>query len=131
MIAAKEPLESDGLKVAAKMRIARHIFVFLALAFSGVHGQMIVISGPVKDPEVKPQERTATIVHYEQVRATARGAIRVLTLALQSSDGGSKVRVNDAINNEQDIVDSANWCIQALRDKTAEAKACAWHADPR
>lgn len=39
---------------------------------------------------------------------------------------GSKLDLADAINNEQDIVDSANWCILALRDKTKDALACAF-----
>ncbi len=101
----------------------------LSLTFA--YGQMIVLSAPPKDPEVKPEQRTATIVHYEQTRATARGAIRVLTLALQNSDPSAKARLNEAINNEQDIVDSANWCILALRDKTPDAVGCAFHPDPR
>lgn len=92
---------------------------------------MIVLSAPLKDPEVKPEQRTATIVHYEQTRATARGAIRILTLALRNSDTSVKARLNESINNEQDIVDSANWCILALRDKTADAVGCAFHLDPR
>lgn len=90
---------------------------------------MTIISAPMKDPVVKPEQRTATIVHYEQMRATARGAIRVLALALQNTDG-SKARLNEAINNEQDIVDSANWCILALRDKTADARSCMLQPEP-
>ena len=99
------------------------IFAFLLLSFACARAQMVVISGPSKDPEIKPEQRTATIIHYEQMRATARNAIRVLTLAMQNTDG-SKARLNEAINNEQDIVDSANWCILAVRDKTDDAKAC-------
>jgi len=106
------------------MKNLRHIVGFLAVLLGCAYGQMVVLSTPLKDPEVKPEQRTATIVHYEQVRSTARGAIRVLSLALQNSDSSAKARLNEAINNEQDIVDSANWCIQALRDKTAEAPAC-------
>ena len=113
------------------MRNLRHIVVFLAVSLGCAYGQMVVLSAPLKDPEVKPEQRTATIVHYEQTRATARGAIRILSLALQNSDSSAKARLNEAINNEQDIVDSANWCIQALRDKTAEAPACMLHPDSR
>jgi hypothetical protein len=39
--------------------------------------------------------------------------------------------LNAAIDNEQDIVDWANWCILALRDKTDEAKACVFQPDPK
>jgi hypothetical protein len=55
----------------------------------------------------------------------------VLVLALQNTEGGSKVRLNEAIDNEQDIVDWANWCILALRDKTDAAKACVFQPDPK
>jgi hypothetical protein len=112
------------------MKRLSHIFAFVLLSFACARGQMTVISGPSKDPEVKPEQRTATIVHYEKMRATARSAIRVLALALQNTEG-SKVRLNEAINNEQDIVDSANWCILALRDKTDDAKACMLQPDSR
>jgi len=91
---------------------------------------MTILSAPIKDPDVKTEQRTATIVHYEKMRATARGAIRVLALALQNTEG-SKARLNEAINNEQDIVDSANWCILALRDKTPDARACMLQPDQR
>ena len=113
------------------MRLSRHILAPLVLSFTCAYGQMVVLSGPSKDPEVKPDQRTATIVHYEQTRATARGAIRVLTLALQNSDTSAKTRLNEAINNEQDIVDSANWCILALRDKTPDAVGCTFHPAPK
>jgi hypothetical protein len=35
------------------------------------------------------------------------------------------------MNYQADIVDWANWCILALRDKTSEAKACVFHTDLR
>lgn len=109
----------------------RHlIFAFLICAASA-YGQMIVLSAPIKDPEMKPGQRTANIVHYEKMRATARGAIRVLALALHNTeDSGPKGRLNEAINNQQDIVDWANWCILALRDKTADAPTCVFHPSP-
>ncbi|MGP0017409.1 MAG: hypothetical protein ACLPHP_02475 [Candidatus Sulfotelmatobacter sp.] len=113
------------------MKIARSIVAGFALSLACAYGQMIVLSAPLKDPELKPEQRTATIVHYEKMRFTARGTIRVLALALQNSDGGSKLRLNEAINNEQDIVDWANWCILALRDKTDAAKTCVFQPDPR
>lgn len=105
------------------MKRVPHIFACLLLLVACTRAQMTIISAPSKDPEVKPEQRTATIVHYEKMRAIARGAIRVLALAMQNTEG-SKARLNEAINNEQDIVDSANWCILALRDKTDDAKAC-------
>ena len=99
-------------------------FRILSPFLSLLYGQMTIISAPPKDPEVRPEQRTATIVHYEKMRLTARRTIGVLALALQNTEGGSTVRLNEAINSEQDIVDSANWCILALRDKTADAVAC-------
>ncbi len=108
------------------MRSAHRIFAFLLLVASCSYGQMIVLSTPQTDPEVKPEQRTATIVHYEKVRLTARRTIRILALALQNSDSSSKAKLNEAINNEQDIIDSANWCIQALRDNTDGALSCAF-----
>lgn len=108
-----------------EMKNWRHIYVFCLLSLAGAYGQMTVISSSPKDPELKPEQRTATIVHYEKVRFTARRTIGMLALALQNTEG-SKVRLNEAINNEQDIVDSANWCIQELRDKTADAVTCAF-----
>jgi hypothetical protein len=107
------------------------ISAFFLLSLAGAHAQMTVISAPVKDPEVKPEQRTATIVHYEKMRITARRTIRVLALALQNTDGPSKTKLNEAINNEQDIVDWANWCILALRDKTDAASACVFPPDMR
>lgn len=110
------------------MKNVRHIFVVCLFCLGCACAQMTVISTPQKDPEVKPEQRTATIVHYERMRLTARKTISMLALALQNSDGGSKPRLVEAINNEHDIVDSANWCIQALRDKSADALACAFPA---
>jgi len=114
-----------------KMKIARSVAACFLLSLTCAYGQMIIISSPPKDPEVKPEQRTATIVHYEKMRLTARGTIRVLALALQNTDGGPRAKLNEAINNEQDIVDWANWCILALRDKTDEAKACVFQPDPK
>ena len=94
------------------------IFAFLLLPLGCAYGQMIFLNTAAADPQVRPEQRTATIVHYEKMRLTARSSIRVLALALQNTEGGSKMRLNDALNNQQDIVDWANWCILALRDKT-------------
>ena len=38
---------------------------------------MTIISGSTKDPDVKPEQMTATILHYEQVRTSARRTIRI------------------------------------------------------
>jgi len=108
------------------MKKVHLIFAFLLLPLGCAYGQMILLSTPATDPPVRPEQRTATIVHYEKMRLTARSTIRVLALALQNTDGGSKMRLNDALNNQQDIVDWANWCILALRDKTSEGVACAF-----
>lgn len=108
------------------MKNVPRIFAFCLLGLGCAFGQMTVISTPQKDPEVKPEQLTATIVHYERMRLIARKTMSMLALALQNTDGGSKLSLIAAINNEQDIVDSANWCIQALRDKTADALACAF-----
>jgi len=113
------------------MKIARSGAACFLLSLACAYGQTIIISGRLKDPELKPEQRTATIVHYERMRLSARGTIRVLALALQNTEGGSKAKLNEAIDNEQDIVDSANWCILALRDKTDEAKACLLKPDPK
>ena len=113
------------------MKIARSLAACFLFSLACAYGQTTIISAPLKDPEVKPEQRTATIVHYEKMRFTARGTIRVLALALQNSDGGSKLRLNEAINNEQDIVEWANWCILALRDKTDQAKSCVFQPDPK
>ena len=110
------------------MKRAHRIFVFLLLPLACACGQMTILSTAAADPEVKPEQLTATIVHYEKMRLSARSTIRVLALALQNTEGGSRARLNEALNNEQDIVDSANWCILALRDKRAEAVACAFPA---
>lgn len=92
---------------------------------------MTVISTRVTDPEIKPEQRTASIMHYEKMRITARTAIRVLAMALQNAEGSPRTRLNEAIDNEEDIVDWANWCILALRDKTPDAKACVFQPDPK
>jgi hypothetical protein len=113
------------------MKVARSIVAGFLLSLACAYGQMIILSASPKDPDVKPEQRTATIVHYEKMRFTARQTVRVLALALRNSDSGSRVRLNDAINNEQDIVDWANWCILALRDKTDAAKACVFQPDPK
>ncbi|MGC2449919.1 MAG: hypothetical protein WA477_19885 [Candidatus Sulfotelmatobacter sp.] len=111
------------------MKKVHRIFVFLLLPVACAYGQMTILSTAAADPEVRPDQRTATIVHYEKMRLTARSTIRVLALALQNTDG-STARLNDALNNEQDIVDWANWCILALRDKTTEAVTCAFPPRP-
>lgn len=111
------------------MKRAHLILGFVLLSLSCAHAQMLVISAPLKDPEVKPEQRTANIVHYEKIRTTARASIRVLALALRNSDGSSKARLNEAIDNQEDIVDWANWCILALRDRTDQAKTCVFQPD--
>jgi|ERR1041385_824430 hypothetical protein len=108
------------------MKKVHLIFVLLLFPLGSAFGQMIFLSAAVADPQVRPDQRTATIVHYEKMRLTARSTIRVLALALQNTEGGSKTRLNDALNNQQDIVDWANWCILALRDKTTTGVACAF-----
>lgn len=107
------------------------MFALLLLSAACAYGQMTVISTPVNDPEVRPEQRTASIMHYEKMRVTARTAIRVLAMALQNAEGAPKVKLNAAINNEEDIVDWANWCILAFRDKTENAKACVFEPDRR
>ncbi len=52
-------------------------------------------------------------------------------MALQSAEGAQKLKLDEAINNQEDIVDWANWCILALRDKTADAKTCVFQPEPR
>jgi hypothetical protein len=114
------------------MKRAHLIFSILVFSSACAYGQMTVLNAPIKDPDLKAEQRTATIVHYEKMRSTARSAIRVLALALQNSDGsGARSRLNDAINNEEDIVDWANWCILALRDKTEQARACVYQPEPK
>jgi hypothetical protein len=108
------------------MKNGHHILAFCLLSLACAYGQMTVLSTPPKDPELRPEQQTATIVHYEKMRFTARRTIGVLALALQNTEGGSRGRLNEAINNEQDIVDWANWCILALRDKSADALTCAF-----
>ena len=108
------------------MKNGHRIFAFCLLSLACSYGQMTIISAPRKDPEVRPEQRTATIVYFEKMRLTAQRTIGVLALALQNTEGGSTVRLNEAINSEQDIVDSANLCILALRDKTADALTCAF-----
>jgi hypothetical protein len=110
------------------MNIVRSLAACFLLSLACAYGQTTIISAPLKDPEVKPEQRTATIVHYEKMRLAARGTIRVLALAMQNTDG-STARLNEAINNEQDIVDWANWCILALRDKTDQARTCVFQPD--
>lgn len=108
------------------MKTVQQIFAFVLLALACGYGQMTVLSTAAADPEVRPEQRTATIVHYEKMRLTARSTIRVLALALQNTDDGPTARLNDALNNQQDIVEWANWCIVALRDKTTAAVTCAF-----
>ena len=112
------------------MKKVHRIFVFLLLPLACAYGQMTILSTAAADPVVRPEQRTATIVHYENMRLTARSTIRVLALALQNTNDVSTVRLNDALNNQQDIVDWANWCILALRDKTADAVTCAFPPRP-
>jgi len=113
------------------MKIAGSVVAGFLLSLTCAYGQTIILNSPPKDPELKPEQRTATIVHYEKMRVAARATIRVLVLALQNTDGASTMRLNEAINNEQDNVDWANWCILALRDKTAEARTCVFQPDPK
>ena len=108
------------------MKNGHRIFAFCLLSLACSYGQMTIISAPRKDPEVRPEQRTATIMYFEKMRLTAQRTIGVLALALQNTEGGSTARLNEAINSEQDIVDSANLCILALRDKTADALTCAF-----
>jgi hypothetical protein len=48
---------------------------------------MTIISAPRKDPEVRPEQRTATIVYFEKMRLTAQRTIGVLALAPKSTRG--------------------------------------------
>jgi len=107
------------------MKKLLYIFGFLLLSLACAQGQTVNLSNPTTDPVVKPEQLTATIVHYQKMRLTARRSIRMLVLALQNTEG-STARLNEAINNEQDIVDWANWCIVALRDNTDNALTCAF-----
>lgn len=108
------------------MNKVHRIFVFLLLPLACGYGQMTILSTAAADPVVRPEQRTATILHYENMRLTARSTMRVLALALRNTRGVSTVGLNDALNNQQDIVDWANWCILELRDKTTEAVTCAF-----
>ena len=113
------------------MKIVRCIVACFLLSLGCAYGQMIMLSTHPQDPDVKPEQRTANIEHYVQMRFSARGTIRVLALALQKIDDAPKIKLNEAIDNEEGIVDWANWCIAALRDKTAEARACVFQPDPK
>ena len=105
------------------MKIARNVIAFFLFSMACAYGQTRIVTTVPKDPELKAEQRTPAIVHYEQVRSTARRTIYELAVHLQSSDPDSRAKFNEAINNEQDIVEWANWCILALRDKTEEAKS--------
>lgn len=114
------------------MKIVRTVAACFLLSCACAYGQMIVLNASPKDPEVKPEQMTATIVHYEKMRLSARATVRVLVLALRNTEvGGPTARLNQAIDNEQGIVDWANWCILALRDKTDAARACVFQPEPR
>jgi hypothetical protein len=113
------------------MKILPCIVACFMLSLGCAYGQMVILSTHPEDPEVKPEQRTANIEHYVKMRASARGTIRVLALALQNTDGSPKMRLNEAIDNEEGIVDWANWCILALRDKTPEARSCVFQPDPK
>jgi len=106
------------------MKIARNLVAFFLFSMACAYGQTRIVTTPPKDPEVKPEQRTPAIVHYEQVRTAARRTIYDLAVHLRSADPDSRASLNETIDNEQDIVEWANWCILALRDKTAEASAC-------
>ena len=113
------------------MKIVRCVIACFLLSLGCAYGQMVILSAHPEDPEVKPEQRTANIVHYERMRTSARGTIRVLALALQNTEGSPKMKLNEAIDNEEGIVDWANWCILALRDKTPEARSCVFQPDPK
>jgi len=105
------------------MKTVYCIFAILVVASVCACAQMTIISGSTKDPEVRPEQLTATIVHYQDVRTSARRTIHILAMALEKTTS-SKAALSEAINDEQDIVESANWCILALRDKVAGAEVC-------
>lgn len=112
------------------MKSVHRILAFLLLSAACAYGQTVIVSAPPKDPEVRPEQRTASIVHYERMRVTARATIRMLALALQNTKGSSNAfQLADAMNNEQDIVEWANWCIVAFRDKTPDARECVFQPD--
>jgi hypothetical protein len=94
------------------MRIVLRILAFFLLSAACAYGQM-------------------TVLHYERMRVTARATIHMLAVALQNTNGRSKMQLLDAMNNEEDIVDWANWCIVAFRDKTSDARACVFQPDVR
>lgn len=110
------------------MKIARYVAGLVLFVAVGAWGQTTIVMTAPKDPEVKPEQRTAAIAHYEKLRGSSREIIRQLALDLQNG-ASSKARLNEAMDYQQDMVDWANWCILALRDKTAEAKACVMRTD--
>jgi hypothetical protein len=113
------------------MKIARSVVAGFLLSLACAYGQTMIISAAAKDPEIKPEQRTVAILHFEKMRASARETIHTLALDLRGSDAGARAKVNEAMNNEQDTVEWANWCILALRDRTGEANACYVRTDPR
>ena len=113
------------------MKTARYVFAFFLLLAANAYSQNVIISKPLPDPAVKPEQKTAAIVHYEKMRFTARCVIRELAVDLQTASSSSKPEIAAAMNYQEDIVDWANWCILALRDKTSEAKACVFRTDLR
>ena len=113
------------------MKTARYVFAFFLLLAASAYGQTVIINTALPDPPVKPEQKTAAIVHYEKMRFTARSVIREMALDLQKADAGTKPRIAEAMNYQEDIIDWANWCILALRDKTSDAKACVFRTDLR
>jgi hypothetical protein len=111
------------------MKIGRNVVACFLLLLACAYGQTMIVTAVPKDPEVKTEQRTAAILHYEKMRGNAREIILQLALDLQSADGSSKAKLNEAINYQQDMVGWANWCILALRDKTGEAKNCIVRTD--
>jgi hypothetical protein len=111
------------------MKLARNVVACFLLSLACAYGQTVIVTTAPKDPEVKPEQRTAAILHYENMRGSARLIIRGLALDLRSANGISKATLNEAINYQQQMVDWSNWCILALRDKTSEAKMCVVKAD--
>jgi hypothetical protein len=106
------------------MKIAQSVVAGFLLSLACAFGQTIIVTTPAKDPEIKPEQRNVAILHFEKMRASARESIRTLALDLRGSDSGARAKANEAINNQQDMVEWANWCIVALRDRTSEANAC-------
>lgn len=113
------------------MKTAHFVFAFFLLLAASAYAQTEIVTTRPIDPVVKPEQKTAAIVHYEKMRFTARSVIRALAVDLQNADTGSKPKVAEAMNYQEDIIDWANWCILALRDKTSEAKACVFRTDLR